>query len=105
MAAKRRSQSFDETEAFIGALEYDVGDIVFVHQKLKRFLELKSVQHAIEPRMFIPSMLGATANVMGIAKVNYLALILLKISYIGISACLHTRLGDFLKYLHSGNLT
>ena len=70
MSAKRRSsQTFDEIEAFHGALEYQLGEKVFVHQKLKRYIDLKSKQHGVEPRMFLPSMLGSIANAMGMSEV------------------------------------
>ena len=71
MAAKRRSsQAFDETESFRGALYYQLDEKVYVHPKLKRFIDLKSRQHGVEPRMFLPSMLGSTANAMGMSEVR-----------------------------------
>ena len=76
MAHKRRSLTFDETEAFHGALEYQVDEKVFVTNSLKRFIELKSKQHSVEPRMFIPSMLGVISNAMGLAQVTNLCLII-----------------------------
>ena len=68
MGPKRQSLSFDASEAFTSALEYKLDDSVFVHPKMKNFIQKKSFQHAVEPRMFISSMLGETANVTG---VNY----------------------------------
>ena len=72
MGPKRRSSlSFDETEAFASALKYEMSDKVFVLPELKNFLDKKSRQHAVEPHMFLPSMIGAIANAMGVSKVNY----------------------------------
>ena len=68
---RRSSLSFDETEAFDASLEYEMNDIVFVDPKLKNFLDEKSRQHAVETRMFLSSMIGATSNAMGVSKVNY----------------------------------
>ena len=62
MGPKRQSLSFEASDAFAGALEYKLDDNVFVHPKMKNFIQKKSFQHAVEPRMFISSMLRGTAH-------------------------------------------
>ena len=70
MTKRCSSGTFDEKLAFSKALNYDLDKYVYVTPEMKKFLELKGKQHAVDPRMFIPGFLVATANAMGMAKVN-----------------------------------
>ena len=64
MAKRRISYQFDEKSAFDKSLDFDFSKNIFVTPELKKFLDLKAVQHAVSPKMFLPGFLVATSNVM-----------------------------------------
>ena len=71
MAKKRQNETFfDETAAFSRALDYKFSKDVYVTPDLKKFLDLKGIQHAVDSKMFLPGFLVSTSNVMGMAKVE-----------------------------------
>ena len=71
MANRRSSDTFfDEKAAFDRAVDYKFVDDVFVTPELQKFLKLNGVQFAVDSKMFLPSFVAATANAMGMSKVD-----------------------------------
>lgn len=69
MAKKRNFAIFDEKIAIDKALDFEFSKNVFVTPELKKFMELKGIQHAVTPSIFLPGFIVSTSNVMGMAKV------------------------------------
>ena len=67
--AHSQMAKLDTMKAFKASLEYDVKDIVFGDPKLKVLLDHHARKVAVEPRMFLPGLLGSTSNAMGTSKV------------------------------------
>ena len=99
MAKRRISYQFDEKSAFDKSLDFDFSKNIFVTPELKKFLDLKAVQHAVSPKMFLPGFLVATSNVMGMSKVWYSLTIKWNIFYILIAG-LHGGLGCQAEHFH-----
>lgn len=68
------SQFFDHKQAFEKALSYELPDNVFINPRWKKFMELKGVQCAVTPNMFLGPLLVATSNLMGMSQVHFLFL-------------------------------
>ena len=70
---KRKSSDsfFDTDKAFNMSLEYEFSDDVFVSPELHKYLLQQGIKFAVNPKMFLPSFLVATANAMGMSKVFF----------------------------------
>ena len=56
----------DHNKAFMAALDYGLQDSAYGDFRLKKYLESKAKQLAVEPRMFLPGLLGGVAHAQGL---------------------------------------
>ena len=72
MTKRKSSDSFFDTDkAFNMSLEYEFSEDVFVSPELHKYLLQQGIKFAVNPKMFLPSFLVATANAMGMSKVFF----------------------------------
>ena len=67
----KQDEQKDIMAAFMQAASFPASDNIFITKKLREFFKLKGMQHAVDPKMLLPSFLVATSNCMGMAKLEF----------------------------------